>query len=105
MSEGGGDADVPGHAQDADHQVAQGGHDVRPGSGAGGGGVLAEGDVTDPVKRLRRRWVCSVVWAAAGPGWSRRLAGRVGPADAGDGQDLLLDRLPRAGVLIERPDG
>jgi hypothetical protein len=52
VPEGGGDADVPGHAQDADHQVAQGGQDVRPGSGAGGGGVFAEGDITDPVQAI-----------------------------------------------------
>jgi hypothetical protein len=38
---------MPGELQDADDQIAEGGHDVRAGAGLGGGGVLAEGDVTD----------------------------------------------------------
>src|SRR6266705_916517 len=50
MPQRGGDADVPGQAQDADDQVPERGHDVGSGAGAGGGGVLTEGDVTDPVE-------------------------------------------------------
>ena len=50
MPQRGGDADVPGQAQDADDQVPERGHDVGPGAGTGGGGVLAEGDVTDPME-------------------------------------------------------
>src|SRR5262249_24587808 len=45
-----GDAGVAGQPQDADDQVAERGHDVRPGAGARGGGVLGEGDVADPVQ-------------------------------------------------------
>jgi hypothetical protein len=50
VAESAGDAGVAGQAQDADDQVADGGHDVRSGAGAGSGGVLAEGDAADPVE-------------------------------------------------------
>ena len=50
VSQGDGDAGMASQAQDADDQVPEGGHDVRASAGPGGGAVLAEGDVADPVQ-------------------------------------------------------
>src|SRR5271166_5961428 len=44
-------------------------------------------------------------WSRRGPGWRRRPTRRVRPADPRDRQDLLLHRLPGAGVFVERGQG
>jgi hypothetical protein len=44
------DAGMPGEAQDAEGEVAEAGHDVGPGAGAGLGEVFAESNVADPVQ-------------------------------------------------------
>jgi Protein of unknown function (DUF998) len=50
VPQGPGDAGVAGEAQDADDQVPERCHDMRSGAGSGGGGVLAEGDLANPVE-------------------------------------------------------
>ena|SRR5215211_2924358 len=50
MSERGGDVVGSGQPQQADREVAQSGHDVRPVAGAGLGAVFAVSDVADPVQ-------------------------------------------------------
>ncbi|MGH3586800.1 MAG: hypothetical protein ACRDQ0_10800, partial [Pseudonocardia sp.] len=52
MSECGGDVRGAGEAVQADRDVPQGGHDLRPGAGLDLGGVLGEGDVADPVQAV-----------------------------------------------------
>jgi hypothetical protein len=49
---GGGDAGVPGRFQDADGQVAQGGHGLGSAAGADLGGVFAVADVAEVVQGL-----------------------------------------------------
>jgi hypothetical protein len=49
---GGGDAGVPGRFQDADGQVAQGGHGLGSAAGADLGGVFAVADVAEVVQCL-----------------------------------------------------
>src|SRR3954452_7897075 len=49
---GRGDVGVPGESADVDRGVAQGGHDVWPGSGADGRVVLTERDIADPVQSV-----------------------------------------------------
>jgi hypothetical protein len=48
-ADGAGDAVVAGLADEADGEVTQGGQDAGAGAGPDLGGVLAEGDVADPV--------------------------------------------------------
>ena len=50
VAEGGGDAGRPRQPQDGDHQIAQAGHDPRPGRGADLRAVLIEIHVADPVQ-------------------------------------------------------
>jgi hypothetical protein len=45
VAAGGGDAGVPGHFQDPDAEIAQGGHGLGPAAGADLGGVFAVADV------------------------------------------------------------
>ena len=48
-ADGAGDALVAGEADEADGEVTEGGQDAWAGAGPDFGGVLAEGDVADPV--------------------------------------------------------
>ena len=49
-AECGGDVGGAGEAVQADHEVAQRGHDLRAGAGADLGSVFVVGDVADPVE-------------------------------------------------------
>ena len=52
MAAGGGDVGRAGESVEADGEVAQGGHDCWPGSGANLAVVFGEDDVADPVQAV-----------------------------------------------------
>jgi hypothetical protein len=52
VTQRGGDVDRSCAAEQADDEVAQAGHDLRPGAGTQLGGVLGEGDVADVVQAV-----------------------------------------------------
>ena len=75
MPAGGGDAGVPGRFQDADGQVAQGGHGLGSAAGADLGGVFAVADVAEVVQGL------DLPVAADPAGWGQVSFGTWPPAD------------------------
>ena len=81
---GGGDAGVPGRFQDADGQVAQGGHGLGSAAGADLGGVFAVADVAEVVQGL------DLPVAADPAGW-----GQV-PLVPGPPQMICFDYAPRS---------
>jgi hypothetical protein len=89
---GGGDAGVPGRFQDADGQVAQGGHDLGSAAGADLGGVFAVADVAEVVQGLD-------LPVAAEPGGELGGGCLVG-VQAGDGVDGDGPPPP----AVQRPD-
>ena len=92
VAAGGGDAGVPGHFQDPDGEVAQGGHDLGAAAGADLGGVFAVADVADVVQRFD-------LPVAADPGGELGGGGLAGvqAGDRVDGDGAPLLRRPGAG--------
>ena len=87
VAAGRGDAGVPGHFQDPDAEVSQGGHDLGSAAGADLGGVFAVADVADVVQHLD-------LPVAADPGSELGRGGlagvQAGDRVDGDGAPFLL---------------
>jgi hypothetical protein len=88
----GGDVDRPRPTEHPDDQVAQAGHDVGSGAGAGLGAVLTEGDVADVAQRLDRPVPPQQVGEPGGAGLLER--------EAGDGIDGHGREPPRVAVEV-----